>query len=123
MILPSNDWFIGNNDALEISGLITGGVGSSLTFEFGRVYHAGTELEDFQFLPGNPIVGSDPIATPGGGTTADNPISLASGIDPLALSPTFHPTLLIPQPSTSTLAGLETTPSGASPSPSCRSPP
>ena len=82
MVLPSNDWFIGNNNALDISSLISGGVGTSLTFEFGRVYDAGTELEDFLFSPGNTIIGIDTMATPGGGTSTNDPISLVSGADP-----------------------------------------
>lgn len=82
MVLPSNDWFIGNNEALDISSLISGGVGSTLTFEFGRVYDAGTELEDFSFSPGNPIIGIDTMANPGGGTSTNDPISLVSGADP-----------------------------------------
>ncbi len=82
IILPSNDWFIGNNEPLDISSLISGGVGSSLTFEFGRVYDAGTELEDFAFSPGNPIIGIDTMANPDGGTSTNDPISLVSGADP-----------------------------------------
>ncbi|MDB4713220.1 spondin domain-containing protein [bacterium] len=82
MVLPSNDWFIGNNNALDISSLISGGIGTSLTFEFGRVYDAGTELEDFLFSPGNTIIGIDTMATPGGGTSTNDPISLVSGADP-----------------------------------------
>ena len=82
MILPSNDWFIGNNDALDISSLIGAPLGSSLVFEFGRVYDAGTELEDFAFSPGNGIIGIDTASDPGGGTAQGGNISLVSGADP-----------------------------------------
>lgn len=82
MLLPSNDWFIGNNNAIDISSLINGGPGSSLTLDFGRVYDAGTELEDFSFSPGNGIIGIDTPSSPGGGTATTDPISLVSGADP-----------------------------------------
>jgi hypothetical protein len=82
MILPSNDWFIGNNASLDISSLVGAANGTSLSFDFGRVYDAGTELEDFAFSPGNGIIGIDTMSTPGGGTSTSNPIALVGGADP-----------------------------------------
>ncbi|MDB4288072.1 spondin domain-containing protein, partial [bacterium] len=38
MVLPSNDWFIGNNNAIDISSVIGGGLGATSILEFGRVY-------------------------------------------------------------------------------------
>lgn len=84
MILPSNDWFIGNNVSLDISTLVGAANGTSLIFEFGRVYDAGTELEDFAFSPGNPIIGIDTMASPGGGTATSDVISLVSASDPFS---------------------------------------
>ncbi|MEM9081731.1 MAG: spondin domain-containing protein, partial [Verrucomicrobiota bacterium] len=52
MLLPSNDWFIGNGTGLDISSLLGGSV-TSLSFDFSTVWDAGTELEDFDFSPGN----------------------------------------------------------------------
>ena len=97
MLLPSNDWFIGNNNALDISSLISGGLGTSLTFDFGRVYDAGTEEEDFAFSPGNPIIGIDP-GMPGGGTATTDNVSLVDAANPFAsfdnISPaSFDPTV------------------------------
>ena len=82
MLLPSNDWFIGNDQAYDISGLINGPLGSSSTFEFSTVYDAGTELEDFANSPGNPIIGIDTAAMPGAGDVTMNPISAVTGADP-----------------------------------------
>lgn len=91
MVLPSNDWFIGNNDSLDISSIISGGVGTTLTFDFGRVYDAGTEAEDFAFSPGNPIIGIDTMAMPGGGTSTMDNISLVDGTDPFGAFANISP--------------------------------
>lgn len=82
MLLPSNDWFIGNNDSLDISSLVSGGIGSTLIFDFGRVYDAGTELEDFAFSPGNPIIGIDTMADPAGGIATAANVSFVGGVNP-----------------------------------------
>lgn len=82
MILPSNDWFIGNNNAIDISSIITGGLGATNTFDFGRVYDAGTEAEDFMYSPGNGIIGITTPATPGDGTATTDVISLVDQADP-----------------------------------------
>ena len=51
MILPSNDYFIGNSTAFDVSSLL-GCVGRNSAFVhiFTRL-HAGTEAEDFAFGP------------------------------------------------------------------------
>lgn len=82
MLLPSNDWFIGNNNAIDVSSVLLGGFGSTLTLDFARVYDAGTEAEDFAFSPGNGIIGIDTMASPPGGTVTSDPISLVSASDP-----------------------------------------
>ena len=82
MLLPSNDWFIGNNNAIDISSIISGGLGATSTFDFGRVYDAGTEEEDFAFSPGNGIIGITTVGTPGGGTETSDVISLVDEADP-----------------------------------------
>lgn len=84
MILPSNDWFIGNNASLDISTLIGASNGTELSFDFGRVYDAGTESEDFAFSPGNPIIGIDTMANPAGGTSTSDVITLVSAADPFS---------------------------------------
>ena len=85
MVLPSNDWFIGNDNAFDISSLIGAPLGTSMKFEFSSVYDAGTEQEDFAFSPGNGLIG---VSTPGGGDPdfgTDTPgevVSLVTGPDP-----------------------------------------
>lgn len=82
MVLPSDEWFTGDNEAPDIASLIPGEVGSTLTFECGKVYNVGTELEDFSFSPGNPIIRIDAMASPIGGTSTSDLSSLVSGTDP-----------------------------------------
>lgn len=84
MVLPSNDWFIGNSNALDISSLIGAAPGTSLSFNFSTVYDAGTEEEDFAFGPGNPLVGITTAATPGDGAETSDPIAAVLGPDPFA---------------------------------------
>ena len=91
MVLPSNDWFIGNNNAIDVSSVVQGGLGSSLTLEFSRVYDAGTELEDFAFSPGNGIIGIDTVGDPGAGTATNDPISLVSASDPFGAFANISP--------------------------------
>jgi hypothetical protein len=66
MVLPSNDWFVGNSADIDISSLLAGAAGDELVFSFATIYDAGTELEDFAFSPGNGIIGLT-----GGGGAAD----------------------------------------------------
>ncbi len=64
MVLPSNDWFIGNDSGISIASLIGAPLGTSLSFDLSTVYDAGTEAEDFDFSPGNGLIG---VSNPGGG--------------------------------------------------------
>jgi len=82
MLLPSNDWFIGNDTALDISSLIGAANGSMLSFDFGTVYDAGTEAEDFAFSPGNPLIEVTTVGDAPGGTATADPISMVTGADP-----------------------------------------
>ncbi len=84
MILPSNDWFIGNSTAFDISALLNAAPGTQLSFDFFTVYDAGTEVEDFAFGPGNGLVGITTAATPSGGTATSDPIGVVAGPDPFA---------------------------------------
>jgi len=68
MILPSNDWFVGNSNDIDISALLAGPAGGQVQILFNTIYDAGTELEDFAFSPGNPILG---ITSPVGGAAPD----------------------------------------------------
>ncbi|WP_411845153.1 spondin domain-containing protein [Roseibacillus persicicus] len=126
MLLPSNDWFIGNGDGFDVSSLLGASNGSSLFFDFTTVWDAGTELEDFDFSPGNPLIG---IMNPGGGaadfgTDQGGVVTALSDSDPFGAfanadlgfdstqfdftgEPIARVTLeVIPEPSTSLLAGL-----------------
>ena len=73
MVLPSNDFFIGNGNPLayHISSVLNGG--GPFSSDFGStVYDAGTELEDFAFsAPPNsaplfPFLNGEPTNPPGG---------------------------------------------------------
>jgi len=93
MVLPSNDWFIGNGDSFDVSSLLGSGNGTTLSFVFSSVWDAGTELEDFDFAAGNPLVG---ITNPGDGgpdSGADQGgvVSLVGGPDPFASFANLEP--------------------------------
>lgn len=126
MLLPSNDWFIGNGSSFDVSSLLGGNVGDSLAFEFTTVWDAGTELEDFAFSPGNGLIG---VTTPGdggpdSGADQNGVVTALSGSDPFARflnpsagfnsaafdftgSPIARVTLeVVPEPSSTLLAGL-----------------
>ena len=83
MLLPSSDYFIGNNvgNSLDISSLLNAANGTSLTFNFDRVYDAGTEVNDFLTSPGGPLVGA-PAGTATDGVAEGGVITLVSGPDP-----------------------------------------
>lgn len=128
MLLPSNDWFIGNGNGadLDVSSLLGAANGTTLMFNFTNVWDGGTELEDFSFSPGNGLIG---ITNPGGGaadfgTDQNGVISLVTGPDPFGAfanadpgfdstqfdftgSPIAAVTLeVVPEPSTALLGGL-----------------
>ncbi|MEM8681260.1 MAG: spondin domain-containing protein, partial [Planctomycetota bacterium] len=91
MLLPSNDWFIGTSNSIDISSLLNAPVGSSINFDLSRVYDAGTELEDFMYAPGGPLVGITTPATPPEGTATADPISLVEGPDPFSVFANIQP--------------------------------
>ncbi len=127
MILPSNDWFVGNGTAFDVSSLLGGNIGDNLSFDFGTIWDAGTELEDFASSPGNGLIG---VTTMGSGDAdvgtdqdggvvgvvdTDNPFSLfdnaSAGFNPSAFNiqgqNIGRVTLeVVPEPSTGLLAGL-----------------
>ncbi len=91
MILPSNDYFIGNSSAFDISSLLGASAGTQLTFSFLQGYDAGTEADDFAFGPGGGLVGITTPADPPGGTVTMDPISVITGPDPFASFANLEP--------------------------------
>ena len=99
MLLPSNDWFIGNDTAFDVSSLLNAPLGTSMSFDIAMVYDAGTELEDFDASAGNGLVG---VTNPGDGgpnvgTGQGGVVSMVTGPDPFAAFANLEP------------AGLDTT--------------
>ena len=92
MILPSNDWFIGTNNAVDISSLVGAIPGTSISFDLSQGYDAGTEAEDFAFAPGGGLVGITTPADPPGGTATSDPISPIVGPNPYAVFANIEPT-------------------------------
>ncbi len=83
MLLPSNDWFIGNNNGIDVSSLLSGALGTTEIFEFGRVYDAGTELENFSESPGNPFIGLT-AGNPAASTAQNGVVTLVDAADPFS---------------------------------------
>ncbi len=129
MALPSNDWFIGNSNAFDVSSLLGASAGTMLSFDLSNVYDAGTELEDFNFSAGNGLIG---LTNPGGGapdfgTDQNGVVSVVTGSDPFGSfanidqgfdttpadftgGPVARVTLsVVPEPSSSILLGLGAT--------------
>ena len=88
MVLPTNDYFIGNGNplAFDISSVLNGG--GPVSFDLGStVYNAGTELEDFAFsAPPNsaplfPFLNGLPTNPPGG-TDENGTITSVTSNDP-----------------------------------------
>ena len=126
MLLPSSDYFIGNNvgNSLDISSLLNAANGTSLTFNFDRVYDAGTEVNDFLTSPGGPLVGA-PAGTATDGVDQNGMITFVNTADPFsgfANAGTFDTSSIdfvggnvatvrltvVPEPSSSALLGLGT---------------
>ena len=100
MLLPSNDWFVGTGDSVDIGGLLGAALGTTISFDLSRVYDAGTELEDFSASAGNPIIG---VTNPGNGgpnvgTDQNGVVSLVDVADPFGTFANLEP------------AGFDTTP-------------
>ncbi|MEM9645954.1 MAG: spondin domain-containing protein [Planctomycetota bacterium] len=80
MVLPTNDWFLGNGDpmGLDLSNL---GAGPQ-TFVLDRLYDAGTEVNDFATSAGNPLlnVPGGQLGVPNTGMTEGGNISLVGTI-------------------------------------------
>ncbi|MBL1322076.1 MAG: spondin domain-containing protein [Methylophaga sp.] len=82
MLLPSSDFFIGNSNpfAFNISALLDGSI-SSLSFDVGTVYDAGTEINDFATSAGNPLFGIAPGQTgPNQGADENGVITAVNGL-------------------------------------------
>ncbi|MGR8918128.1 MAG: spondin domain-containing protein [Gammaproteobacteria bacterium] len=83
MVLPSSDFFIGNDDsrALSVAGVLDGTFARA-SFDVIAVYDAGTEINDFATSAGNPLFG-----IPGGqggpdqGADENGVVAAASGGD------------------------------------------
>lgn len=89
MVLPSNDWFVGNSADIDISSLHSGGIGTSITMSFNNIYDAGTELEDFNEGPGNPILGGlTGLTFPAGDGGANSGVD-QNGVISLVTNPDF----------------------------------
>jgi len=104
MVLFSNDWFVGteNADAIDISSLIGGNVGDSIVVDLTDVYDAGTETEDYTGVGGSaffPFVTSGALGqdvTDGAATLVDrssNPYLNFTNLENLDLQG-FDPTSL-----------------------------
>ena len=123
MLLPTNDWFIGNDTSVDVSSLFGAPVGTQLVLTIDNAWDAGTELEDFAFSAGNPLAGIPDGDAPNGTTqngvigaiTGPDPFAsfanIPSGYDTTALDFTNGPFATItlqtvPEPNTSALLGL-----------------
>lgn len=64
MVLPSSDFFIANehSKSFSLKSLLAGDA-TSVTYTIGRVFDAGTEINDFATSAGNPLVGLAPGQT------------------------------------------------------------
>lgn len=88
MVLPSNDYFLGNGDpnAFDLTALLAGG--GPVTFLIGTpttINDAGTEAQDFATSAGNPLFGL-PTGQTGPNQGADDPSAFVRNVtgDPYA---------------------------------------
>lgn len=80
MVLPSSDFFVGNDNAIDLASVFSGG---TVTFDIGgTVWDAGTEVDDFATSPGNPLFGI-PAGDGAAGADQGGTISAVTG-DPYA---------------------------------------
>ena len=91
MILPSNDWFVGTSNSVDISSLLNAPLGTEISFDLNTGYDAGTEAEDFAHAPGGGLVGITTVANPPGGTMTNDPIAVVNGPDPFAVFANIEP--------------------------------
>jgi len=84
MVLISNDFFVGNDSALDISSVLAGG--GPITINVGSVYDAGTEDNDFATSAAN----GAPFFGLGGGQSGPNEGATENGVVTL-VSPTGDP--------------------------------
>jgi hypothetical protein len=88
MVVPSNDFFIGNDSAtmLDLASLESAAPGSSLVYNLLSVYDAGTEVEDFSTSAANGLfdVLPDGQSGPDQGVAENGVISLVDGSDPFS---------------------------------------
>jgi hypothetical protein len=78
MVLPSNDYFVANDNPLALDLSTLSGPGASLEFAIGlagAVYDAGTEVNDFATSAGNGL-----LAGLGGGQTGPDQGALEGGV-------------------------------------------
>ena len=83
MLLPTNDWFIGNDTPRNVSSLLGAPIGTFITFNVMNVWDAGTELEDFATAAGNPLLGL-PAGDAAAGADQNGVVSLVSAANPFA---------------------------------------
>ena len=115
MVIPSNDFFIGNDNATAHSIAALFGTTNSLTIDVSTVYDAGTEAEDVDNSAGNPLFPALPPGDMVPGADTSNPIAMAvvPGFlaGPLDFSATAGPLATItitavPEPTSAGLLGL-----------------
>ena len=80
MVLISNDYFIGNEDAIDITSVLAGD--GPITIPVSSVYDGGTEENDFQFTAAN----GAPFFQLGGGQTENNQGTDENGVATLVSS-------------------------------------
>lgn len=91
MVLPSNDYFIGNDTGFDVSALFSAPMGTSMTFDFTTIWNAGTEMEDFAYSAGNGLVGITTMSNVPGGTDEGGVVSAVTGSDPYAMFANLEP--------------------------------
>lgn len=85
MVLPTNDWFVGNGVALNIGSILDQPVGTSLSIPVLTVWDAGTELEDFDFSAGNGLFGVGGAGDAPNGTAQGGVVSEVTGANPFGV--------------------------------------
>lgn len=81
MVLISNDFFVGNSNAIDISSVLSGG--GPITIGVNSVYDAGTEVQDFAFTAAN----GAPFFQLGGGQAGPNQSGPVADVGLVSLLP------------------------------------